>query len=77
VRRIDRKIANVSGFSYLNTEYYQLLRYIGRQGYQAHSDWVALWNDRPSGPRIFTFFMYLNDVAEADGGATWWAAFHS
>lgn len=68
---IDARIANVTGFSYQNMEYYQILRYNEAQEYQGHSDWIDLQAGQPSGPRLFTFFLYMNDVAEGGGGATW------
>jgi hypothetical protein len=71
IQRIDRRIANATGFSYKNMEYYQILRYDGPQEYQAHTDWIEQQKGQPSGPRIFTFFLYLNNVEQQNGGATW------
>jgi hypothetical protein len=68
---IDARIANVTGFSYQNMEYYQILRYNEAQEYQGHSDWIDMQAAQPSGPRLFTFFLYMNDVGEDGGGATW------
>ena len=62
IRGIDSRISNTTGFSYKNMEYYQILRYAPKQEYQAHSDWIDLQAGQPSGPRVFTFFLYLNDV---------------
>ena len=62
VRGIDSRIANTTGFSFQNMEYYQILRYAPKQEYQAHSDWIDQQAGQPSGPRVFTFFLYLNDV---------------
>ena len=68
---VDARIANVTGFSYKNMEYYQILRYETSQEYQAHTDWINEQAAQNSGPRVWTFFLYLNDVAEGGGGATW------
>lgn len=71
---IDDRIANLTGFPRQNLEYYQILRYKGRQGYQAHADWVGGIKELqsfPSGPRLFTIFLYLNTVDPATGGSTW------
>jgi hypothetical protein len=71
---VDDRIANLTGFPHRNLEYYQILRYKGRQAYQAHADWVGgikQLQDFPSGPRLFTLFLYLNTVDPAAGGATW------
>jgi len=70
-RKIDNRIANVTGFSVQNQEYYQILRYETGQEYQAHSDWIEQQKYQPSGPRMFTFFLYLNEVEEGGGGSTW------
>ena len=71
VRLIDARIANATGFSWKNMEYYQILRYEASQEYQGHSDWIDMQAQQPSGPRVFTFFLYLNDVPDDGGGATW------
>ena len=55
IRQIDLRIANITGFSYRNMEYYQILRYRGKQEYQVHSDWIDQQAAQPSGPRVFTF----------------------
>ena len=48
VQSIDARIANITGFSYQNMEYYQILRYAPKQEYQAHSDWIELQAGQPS-----------------------------
>lgn len=32
---------------------------VATQEYQAHSDWIDMQAQQPSGPRVFTFFLYL------------------
>jgi hypothetical protein len=71
VASIDSRISNLTGFSYRNNEYYQILRYEERQEYQCHTDWIRDQAALKPGPRVFSFFMYLNDVPEQGGGATW------
>jgi hypothetical protein len=48
VQSVDARIANITGFSYQNMEYYQILRYAPKQEYQAHSDWIELQAGQPS-----------------------------
>ena len=53
-----------------------LLHYMYRadtegQEYQAHLDYIPQQAEAISGPRIFTFFLYLNDVPLGRGGSTW------
>lgn len=69
IKRIEAKIANVTGFSMSNMEPFQILRYGSSQEYQAHHDFIPGQPGKPHGPRVFTFLMYLNDVPA--GGATW------
>lgn len=45
----------------------RLLRYDKGQFYQTHNDFIDFQVDRPSGVRLLTFYIYLNDV-EAGGG---------
>ena len=40
-----------------------------RQQYKVHHDFIAQHGKKPCGPRILTFFLYLNTVE--DGGETW------
>jgi 2OG-Fe(II) oxygenase superfamily/ShK domain-like len=50
-----------------NYEYLQLLRYEVGQFYAQHHDYIPHQLKRPTGVRILTVFLYLNDV-EAGGG---------
>ena len=61
------KIEALTGVPEANSEYLQLLRYSTGQFYRTHHDYIGHHVQRPSGPRILTAFLYLNDV-EAGGG---------
>ncbi|VEU34285.1 unnamed protein product [Pseudo-nitzschia multistriata] len=72
VQRIQRKIGLTTGV--LDEDYYenlQVLRYVPGQYYNEHHDEEGDQHDEkflPDGPRVLTFFLYLNDVE--DGGET-------
>jgi len=59
---------HITGIPDGNSENLQLLRYEVGQFYQHHNDFIDYQVDRPTGPRILTFFLYLNDVEQ--GGET-------
>lgn len=61
------RIANLTGIPDENSEYLQLLKYEKSQFYGVHTDFIDYQVDRPVGPRILTFYMYLNDVEEGGG----------
>ena len=59
-----------SGFSYMNMELLQILHYGENDEYDFHYDYTASDANIPSaGNRIFTFFLYLNDLDLA--GISW------
>ena len=64
---IRERIANLTRVPARNAEHMQVLRYEKGQFYRTHHDQnspqTSAW-----GPRLYTFFMYLNDVD--DGGQT-------
>jgi len=68
VRRIQDRMAKVTGIPAANSEDLQLLKYDVGQFYRPHHDYIHHQKDRQCGPRILTFFLYLSDVEE--GGAT-------
>jgi len=67
VHRVTRRINNLTNTPYDNGEDLQVVRYEPGQFYRVHHDQnTAVW--APQGPRVLTFFMYLNDVPS--GGET-------
>lgn len=73
VATVDQRISNVTGLFEGNSEhYYQVLRYAatGDQFYTSHSDFIDNQVEQLCGPRLFTFFLYLQDVPEGGGGET-------
>ena len=67
-QKVVHRIGNVTGIPYSNYENLQLLKYTEGQFYRKHHDFIPHQVDRQCGPRVLTFFLYLNDVEE--GGAT-------
>lgn len=63
---IDR-LSLLTGINETNSEDLQLLRYETGQKYGVHHDFVPMHLKRQSGPRILTFYLYLNDVEEGGG----------
>jgi len=63
-----KRIQNVTGVPIDNYESFQVLRYMPGQQYRPHHDMSRSDNMLASGPRIYTFFLYLSDVEE--GGET-------
>jgi prolyl 4-hydroxylase len=61
------RISLVTGFPMDNSEDLQLLHYTPGQYYKIHHDYIAAHAYGPSGPRVLTFFLYLNDVEEGGG----------
>jgi prolyl 4-hydroxylase len=67
VKTIMERISLVTGFPMDNSEDLQLLHYTPGQYYKIHHDYIAAHAYGPSGPRVLTFFLYLNDVEEGGG----------
>jgi prolyl 4-hydroxylase len=67
LQRVTARIEKITGIPEPNSENLQLLRYETDQFYQTHSDYIPYQKERPSGVRILTFYMYLNDVEEGGG----------
>lgn len=68
VQRIEDKIAEVTNVPKANMEHFQVLRYDVGQYYLKHHDYIPEHQRDSCGPRLATFFLYLNDVE--DGGGT-------
>mmetsp|Transcript_22612 Transcript_22612/g.74989 ORF Transcript_22612/g.74989 Transcript_22612/m.74989 type:complete len:386 (+) Transcript_22612:99-1256(+) len=67
IHRVVRRINDLTGTPYDNGEDLQIVRYEPGQFYRRHHDQnTAVWT--PQGPRVLTFFMYLNEVDS--GGET-------
>lgn len=67
VQRIKDKIALFTTVPSTNSEDLQLLHYTPGQFYKVHHDYIQAHTYLPCGPRILTFFLYLNDVEEGGG----------
>jgi len=67
VEQVLNKIKNATGIPIVNQEQLQLLRYEVGQFYRSHHDFISHHVERQSGPRILTFFLYLNDVPKGGG----------
>jgi prolyl 4-hydroxylase len=64
---VTERMANITGISEKNYEYFQLLRYEEGQFYHNHHDFADYHLERQYGPRILTILLYLNDVQEGGG----------
>ena len=67
-QRVIRRMVNATGIPDSYSEDLQLLSYVPGQYYKEHHDVNGDEFYYPSGSRVLTFFLYLNDVEE--GGAT-------
>ena len=65
---ITGRIESVTGVPRKHYENFQILEYEHNQFYRMHHD-SRERDERPAGPRIMTFFLYLSDVEE--GGETY------
>jgi len=68
VKPIIKRIEDVTGAPYDNSENFQVLQYEPGQYYRVHHDFGASQINLACGPRVLTFFLYLSDVEE--GGET-------
>jgi hypothetical protein len=64
---IKQKTAEFLGIPLENIETLQFLRYRKGERYLYHHDYLA---GNPANQRVHTIIVYLNDLTEADGGAT-------
>jgi len=67
VQRIMTRLETITNITAKNYEDMQILKYEVGQFYKLHHDYVPAQKDRLCGPRILTFFLYLNDVDEGGG----------
>mmetsp|Transcript_12439 Transcript_12439/g.19152 ORF Transcript_12439/g.19152 Transcript_12439/m.19152 type:complete len:543 (-) Transcript_12439:630-2258(-) len=67
IRPVLERIAEVTNTHVDNHESLQLLRYEPGQFYNQHHDYIEYQEDLPSGVRMLTLFLYLNDVTEGGG----------
>ena len=67
VRRVVERAHALTESSVRTSEYMQIVKYTEGQFYRAHHDQNSA-SATPQGPRVLTFFMYLNQPEE--GGAT-------
>lgn len=68
VKKVYKKIEEVTGVPRKNYESFQVLKYEEGQKYRTHHDYGEGDKELACGPRILTFFLYLSDVPE--GGET-------
>lgn len=68
VVNLTERISHLVGVPTKNFEQYQVLQYEKTQKYDQHHDSHHSEFEKPAGPRVLTFFMYLSDVEE--GGET-------
>mmetsp|Transcript_43907 Transcript_43907/g.73129 ORF Transcript_43907/g.73129 Transcript_43907/m.73129 type:complete len:338 (-) Transcript_43907:673-1686(-) len=66
---VAERISAITGIPVENGEYPQILRYVERQEYVTHHDYIPEHLKLPIGPRLYTFFVYLSDVEQ--GGETY------
>ena len=69
IKSIKHRVANVTGVPLANSEHVQILQYDPGDFYRQHHDQNAHPHS-PWGPRLYTFFLYLNNVPEGGGGGT-------
>lgn len=69
IRAAKLRVANVTGVPLTHSEHVQVLQYDPGDFYRQHHDQNAATHS-PWGPRLFTFFTYLNTVPPGGGGGT-------
>ena len=67
IRNVKEKMELFTSVPPTNSEHLQLLNYDPGQFYKVHHDYIEAHAPLPSGPRILTMFLYLNDVEEGGG----------
>jgi len=64
---VSEKLTELTMINDTNSEYLQLLRYEPGQFYEDHHDYIVHHKKRQQGVRIFTAYLYLNDVEQGGG----------
>jgi len=64
---IANRVQELTGVPTENAEHLQILKYDTEQFYNYHHDCVPFHHQRQMGPRVLTFFLYLNTVEEGGG----------
>ena len=67
VKGVIERMVNMTGIPFENYENLQLVRYHPGQFYKQHHDYSGSHEGTQYGPRVLTFFMYLNDVEQGGG----------
>merc|ERR1719384_771448 len=67
INGMAQKAENITLIPKENSEYFQVLKYEVGQYYVQHHDFIFGHLDLPIGPRIYTFFLYLNTPTEGGG----------
>mmetsp|Transcript_21779 Transcript_21779/g.34969 ORF Transcript_21779/g.34969 Transcript_21779/m.34969 type:complete len:364 (-) Transcript_21779:177-1268(-) len=67
INGIAQKAENITLIPKENSEYFQVLKYEVGQYYVQHHDYIRGHLDLPIGPRVYTYFIYLN-TPEKGGG---------
>lgn len=76
IQTVEQRIADMTGYPWQNGEDLQVVKYEQGQIYGLHHDYFdPAWETTAAtlqrgGQRIMTVIMYLNTLAEGDGGAT-------
>lgn len=69
IKSVEERASKLLNINYSHAEYMQVLKYSPGQYYKVHHDQNS-GHDSIQGPRIITFFMYLNTLEEGAGGET-------
>jgi prolyl 4-hydroxylase len=70
VQHVMERMVNMTGIPDGNMEHLQLVRYKSGQYYREHHDFSPAHTGTQYGPRILTFFLYLNDDGLEGGGTS-------
>ena len=67
INGMAQKAENITLIPKENSEYFQVLKYEVGQYYVKHHDYIFGHLDLPIGPRVYTFFIYLNTPDQGGG----------